>query len=263
MNQEHEFADRINSACEQGDHGIALTLLETTFDAMADGAAGSRIQYFVTMFEWRMLVETYPPAVDALRAKRDQQQARLLDGDNHFGAAGIPAGDGSRSRFRVIVGINDILQDYRATSALFIALLAQQPALARREAFLAMPALVAAGEFTVAQPFLAEPLARLDELNEMARHLPLMAPSGTAPRLAAELNIFVNDVRLRHAVARGLGHVEQANAERDAALGGILSEPLRALALREYAVPGTVTREISEHRVDPQSPRAVDCSEAS
>jgi hypothetical protein len=76
----------------------------------------------------------------------------------------------------------------------------------------------------------------------------LFPPTIAAPRLAAELTNFIDEVRLRAAVLQGLGRETEAEALCNAALAGIASEEMRALAMRELAVPDTITREITDHR---------------
>ena len=50
------------------------------------------------------------------------------------------------------------------------------------------------------------------------------------------------------ATFEGLGRGTEADALRSAALAGIQSEEMRALAARELAEPGTIFRELGEHR---------------
>lgn len=117
--------------------------------------------------------------------------------------------------------MNETLADAHATYALFLQLLAQRPERARREAFLALPAIVAAGDFALAQQYLSDPLERLAGLNQLASQLPLFPPAGMAPRLAAELMNFVRDVVLKTAVLQDQGRAAEAESLRNAALAGI------------------------------------------
>ena len=229
------------TARREGRSDDALRLMAELFDQMTKGVPGTNELLFITLFEWSQLAEAYHPAYEALASARDEQVRRLLDGDDIFGASDVAW---PRSRFRVIINMNETLKDSRATYELFIQLLSLQPALAHREARLALPAIVEAGNFALAERYLADPLARLKELNQLANELPLFPPPRAAPRLAAELTIFVRDVNLLAAVHEGLGKDSEAKSLRGAALSGIASDDMRALGQRELAAPGTITREI-------------------
>jgi hypothetical protein len=233
-------------ARREGRNDDALRLLLALFEQADEGHPSERAQHFMTMFEWSQLSEVHAPAYAALVATRDAQTRRLLDGEDVFGAD-----DEARpsSRFRVIVEMNRTLKDSRATYELFVQLLAVLPKRACREAFTALPSIVEAGDFALAERHLPDPLARLDELNDMARALPLLAPLRAAPRLAAELSSFMEQVRLRAAVLRGLGRAAEAASLCDTALTGFTSEDMRALARRELAVPGTVLDEVVAHQM--------------
>src|SRR5437763_12306752 len=68
-----------------------------------------------------------------------------------------------RTRFHLVVDMNEMQDDGHATWALFVRLEALAPEQARREAFLALPAIVAAGDFERAERYL--PRAPLDRLG--------------------------------------------------------------------------------------------------
>jgi hypothetical protein len=153
------------------------------------------------------------------------------------------------SRFALIAEINRILGDARSTYEVFVRLDAMRPDLARRHAFLALPAVVAACDFALADRYQGEPLARLAALNATAATFPLFPPPEQAPRLAAELTLLVNDVRIASAVLRGRGRANDALALRARLLAGLPSGPVRALAQRELDEEGTIMREIVAHQM--------------
>jgi hypothetical protein len=241
------------AARNEGRKDDALRHLLQVYGRVVEGDAIGAASDFITMFEWEQLAEVYPPARAALASARDDQVRRLLENDDQFseGSARWP-----RSRFAVIVGMNKTLQEPHVTYTLFVQLAAQMPALARREASRALPAIVEAGDFKLAQQYLPDPMAWLGQLNQLACDLPLIAPPSTAPRLAAELSNFVGDVRLCAAVAQGLGRQAEAEALRDAAIAGIASEEMRLLAQRELADPGTIMREMTERQIAADRPAA-------
>ena len=231
----------------EGRHEDALLLLKEMFDEVADGKPRFQAQHFATMFEWSLLVEEYAPAKAALASVRDEQVRLVLDGDNIFGDRDTPW---PRSRFQNIVNMNETLKESSATYELFLQLLSSAPELARTEAFMAMPAVVEAGDFALAERFIKDPLGRLDEINQHARDLPLFPPApGWTPRLMGELMNFTKDVILRSTALHGLGREAEAEALRNAALSGLESEEIRALVQRELTVPGTINRELSERRM--------------
>jgi hypothetical protein len=199
---------------------------------------------FIVMFEWKMLAGEHGPARDALARARDAQARQLLDGDNMFRSGrGYPG-----TRFQLLAGINDTLKDPQSTVDLFVHMEGAMPEEARHAAWTALPAMVAAGDFERAERYLPDPLARIGELNALAASLPLFPPLGAAPRLAAELANAMKDVWLCAATVEGLGRAADAAGLRSAALAGIESGDMRELAARELAEPGTIFRELGEHR---------------
>jgi hypothetical protein len=243
----------VNTLMEAGRHEDALRLLQAAFGAVEQAVEPTRLHLFMTMFQWQRLVEQYMPARAALAAVRDDQVARLLAGDLVVGrdaaaAASVPAYQ-RIGRFALIVDMNDTLHDARSTQALFAQLHASHPALARSNAWRALPALVEAGDFALADRYRDDPLALLDAVNFNARTLPLYPPPRQAPRLAADLTNLVRDARIGIAVLRGLGDEGAADALRAALLDGLEDAAVRALAQRELEAPGTITREIVERRM--------------
>lgn len=231
-----------SEARQEGRYADALTSLERQFDQIDRGERPLRGNHFVTMFEWSMLVGPYLPAHQAMVRVRDEQVRRLRDGHEHFGdsSEGRP-----RSRFYVIVEMNDILNDMRSTYDVFVHLTSAFPSLARVEAHLALPAIVEVGDFALAEAYLDNPLPHLAELNRLSSGLPLFPPAGAAPRLAAELSNFMKAVVLRGAVLQGLGRESEAEYLRHAALNGLATDEMRELGKGEIAVPGSIIQEIT------------------
>lgn len=229
------------AARRAGRYDEALQLLQQQFDHLSNSSEHLKSRLFITMFEWSQLAEVYPAAQAALASTRDAQAARLLAGDEFFGAPGEPW---PRSRFQLILEMNETLKDSRASYDLFIRLRSALPELAQRVALQALPSIVAAGDFTLAEAYLPDPLGQLQALNQVASELPLFPPQGEAPRVTAELNNFLKDVGLCAATWEGLGRADQAASLRQAALAGLDLPLLRALAQRELDAPGTIFREL-------------------
>lgn len=224
----------------------ALRHLQAVSGRVLASAASARVNLFMTMFTWRMLSDDHAPARAALAGMRDEQAARVLNGDFAFASGRVWPG----TRFQLVADMHRIIGESRATWQLFVALEALSPEQARREAPMALPAIVEAGDFERAARYLPpDPLERLDELNETAQHFPLFPPDRSAPRLAADLSNFMKDVRLRAATWEGLGRDLDAKELRDAALAGLASDAMRALAQDELAEPGAIMRALSAHQM--------------
>jgi ribosomal protein S18 acetylase RimI-like enzyme len=227
-------------ARREGSYDRALSLLLELF-AREDGT------HFITMIEWRQLIGQYAPAREAMMRERAAQADRLLAGDITFG-------DRPHDRFSVIADMNEALEDSRATYELFLQTLAVLPEVSKRSIRNALPAIVEAQDYALAQRYVTDPLPWLAELNRLSELLPLM-PANAAPRLAAELSNYVRDLSLCEAVWRGLGRVAEADALRAAAIDGIADGAVRAMALRELAERGAIFRELGEAKVHLESVR--------
>ncbi|MFZ4876590.1 hypothetical protein ACL9RI_16040 [Janthinobacterium sp. Mn2066] len=238
------------AARHAGRHDAALHLLQQQFDHLSNSAGHLKSRLFITVFEWGQLAEVYPAAHAALASARDGQAARLLAGDEFFG---LPGEAWPRPRFQLILDMNATLGEERASHDLFIQLLSGLPELAQRVALLALPAIVAAGDFALAEAYLPDPLGQLEALNRVADELPLFPPQNEAPRVMAELNGFTRDVSLCVATLTGLGRADEAASLRQAALAGLDSPALRAWAQRELDAPGAVFRELQAKQLAPET----------
>jgi len=237
-----------------GHHAEALALVRQMFADAACAVAPERPAFFMTMFTWELLAEAYAPARTALAALRDEQAARLLAGDLYCDAGVGGMADYRRTgRFSLVIQMNRILGDAPATHALFVQIETAQPALARSSAWQALPAMVEVGDFALADRYRGDPLALLDEVNDMARHLPLFPLPRTAPRLIADLMNLTGSVGIGMAVLRGLGRAAESDALGQALLGGLESGEVRALAARELIDPGTINRELVAHQMAQES----------
>lgn len=237
--------DTLNELYESGQHAAMLTRLQLAWAQAEEDSVRPGWHWHSMLIRWQLLADDYAPARAALVPLRDAQIAHLLDGRLYAGqqqAEQSPQATFDRvARFTLITEMNNILSDPAATCRLFTRLHAEQPALAKRYASRAMPALIDTGAYTLARHYLDEPLALLDEINTLSRTLPLLAPEGQAPRLAAELTNLVTGVRYHIAVLHSNDQHPQAAALREALLSGLEHETLRAWAGEELAQPGTIT----------------------
>ena len=227
-------------AREEGRFGDALLyLLDVYALVMADGQED--YVGHLDLLEWLFLIEVYPLAREALIRLREEQARRLLDGDVFYGVRYAEYSP-QPTRFGLVVRMNGILKDSRATYELFVRFDAQMPERARREAFMALPAVVEVGDFALGERFLPDPVGFLPELNRMASETTLSPYSRAAMSLAAHLSNFAKDVRLRAAIQRGLGRAAEADALLDAALAGLATDEMRGWLREDLASPGAILR---------------------
>src|SRR5690349_8550204 len=150
---DERFADirRMEALENEGRLDELLAFLQQRYAQAESSLAPARTDYFMTMFQWKMLMEKYAPATAALEQARDEQARRLLAGELYSGVAPAPADHRQCfervERIALIVDMNETLGDPNATHSLFLQLEAQQPELARRYAWRALQAIVDAGDF--------------------------------------------------------------------------------------------------------------------
>jgi len=247
------FIQHVEALRQDGRLDEVLHVLEQRYAATEAMPAPERTDYFFTLFEWKLLIVAYPPAAAALARARDGQARRLLAGEYHVGSAvHDPMHFQRADRLGLLVEMNRTLWDPESTRAVFLQLEAQDPALARREAYRVLEAVVEAGDFALAERYRRDPLAGLGNVNHAAQSLPLFPPGREAPMLAADLSNLCKDVRIAIAVLRGLGREPEALALRRALLEGLANEELRAVAERELDEPGAI------HRIQGERQAALD-----
>jgi RimJ/RimL family protein N-acetyltransferase len=236
-------------AREERRYEDALRHLLAAFARMLSSDKERHVDGFIVMLEWRFLAGEYAPARAAMREARDAQVHRLLAGEMIYGRA-RNEWLGPPSRFSLIADMNETLRDPASTSEVFARLDAVNPEQARRDAFVALPALAEAGEFALAERYLRDPMASLASLNETARDWPLFPPARTAPRLAADLSNFARNLRLHAAILRGLGRGSEADTLLDTAMAGLANDELRDWVRCDFQWPGVIHRALSDHRME-------------
>ena len=144
---------------------------------------GVRLSY--ALYAWIELGDAYPPALAALEAVRERDAARLL------------AGQGKRELLHDVVAIDEELGKGAETHALCVALEKADPALLTSCADIALPAIIAAGDYALAERLMPEPE---DIIRDRSRFL-LKAFSrwrrqhARTMYIPSQIDIYANDVR--------------------------------------------------------------------
>lgn len=241
------------AAHQEGRFEEAVPMLVQLFERSEQESASMHSPFFITMFEWQLMLADYPPARTALQALRDVQIRKFLAGQLIFAPDDTPVMADEpwrqKPRFSVIVRINDLLKDRASTCGLFAELDANNPELARRYDYMALPAIVAEQQWALAERYRRDPLQMLPECNRLRDTFPLFPPSDQAPRLAATLTGLLREVHLALAVLEHTGRAGEATALRAALLAGLEDDKMRDLAARDLAEPGTISRELADHRM--------------
>jgi len=252
------FIQHVESLRQERCFDDILRLVERRFEAAEAMPAPGRRDYFFTLFEWKMLIDEYPPAAVALARARDAQARRLLAGEFYVGsAAHDPAQFQRADRLGLMLEMNRTLRDPGVTRAVFLQLEARDPVLARRNAYRVLEDIVETGDFALAERYRGDPLELLRNVNHAAQSMPLFPPAREAPRLAADLSNLIKDVRIAIAVLRGLGRLEEAGKLRAALRDGLANDELRNMAERDLEEPGFFRSALAAHRMAQEESEAA------
>ena len=214
----HARLDFASELAGEGRYQEALREFQWFHDHALDESPslyGVRLSY--ALAAWIDLGHDYPPALDALEAVRERDAARLLKGE------------GKRELLHDVVAIDEELGQAARTHALCIALEKADPALLVSGASIVLPAVIAAGDYALAERLLPEPE---DSIRERSRFL-MKAFSrwrrqhGRTMYIPSQIDIYANDVR------QVLGVLEQRGRHLEAAR-------LRKLAVD--LIPATTVR---------------------
>jgi hypothetical protein len=200
--------------------------------------AGVRLSY--ALGAWEELGAIYPPARAALEAVRDRDTALLL------------AGQGSRDLFMDVNAIHRELGEEASTHALFVELEKVDRELAQSCASVALTAIIAVGDYALAERLLPEPervvrrqASILNADFTGRRRMRFMR----APYVATSINLYVDQVRKVLTVLDGRGRRQDAARLRRLAADLIPATTIRR-AVRAALLPGAPTwRERSAARL--------------
>ena len=222
-----ERFEAARQATKEGRHEDALRDLAWFHDHALEenrSLAGVRLSY--ALRDWINLGQLYPPALQALQAVRDRKTQTLL------------RGEGDRRLFHDVEAINERLDDARATHALYLALAERQPELASQCTGLALPAIVAVGDYALADRLRPAPEAAIRaSAARLAAEIPRIKhrPYTRAPVRWAEIRGYADTVRLHLAITAGIGDAAEARRLAALAVDLIDSPPLRAAVRKEIA----------------------------
>lgn len=182
--------------------------------------AGVRLSFALAY--WIELAGAYPPALQALEDLRGQKAQALL------------RGDGDRRLFLDLCAIDERLERNGATYQFYLALAERQSALAAECAQLALPAIVAARDYQLADQLRGDPQARIrarvEDLHWDMRWSKRRGYSRTPMRWSM-IRRYADDVRLHLEITAGIG--QHGEARRQAALAvDLVDDPSLRAAVR-------------------------------
>jgi hypothetical protein len=205
----HEYIWFFEHACEENRALAALRLS----GALAD---------------WMALAEAYPKARDALEAVRDRKSQLLL-----FRLLGWNA-------FHDVVSINEYLGCERQTYVLFKALAASDEKFAERCADIALPSILQAQDYELAERFLGDPAQLVLFHSELLNRIPWegdQAKYADEPYLEMQIDFYATQIKQIKAVLEGRGRLDEARQLHDLAVQAIQAHAIRG-AVIEALRPG-------------------------
>ena len=148
-----------HAAAQAGRHEEALSEYIWFHEhALAEDRALRGVRLSFALAFWKELGEAYQPAMKALLALRDRKVSILASGVDDW------------DLFKDASALNDTLGDQRNTHDLFKHINDQRPDFADHCIGVAMPSLVACGDFELARSFMEDPetvfARRIDRLND-------------------------------------------------------------------------------------------------
>ncbi len=196
--------------------------------ALAEEPSLSGVRLSFALAAWMDLGAAYPEALLALAEIRDHKVEALLHGE------------ADRNMFFDVVAINEYVGASLQNYQLFLRLLAARPEFATKIARSAMPAIVAARDFRLAEQLMPDPATTLHrlarEFNDDVRMIKHRRFT-RAPARWAFIRIYVDEVQLFLKVAIGNG--DQIGAARIKALAVALvqSPSVRDAVAAEFVRP--------------------------
>jgi hypothetical protein len=197
--------------------------------ALSEDRAFYGVRLSFALSYWKELGDSYPKALTALRRIRDAKTKALLDGD------------GDRALFHDVESINESLAQVKRTYTLYVQLTRRHPDQARDCAALALPAVVAAGDFKLAEKLMPEPVDRVRrlaaELNDGIERQESKRRSMQIAARRALIHNYAEDVDLMLSILSARSRAEDAEEVRHLAVKSLASPSVRK-AVRKHLVAG-------------------------
>lgn len=227
MDTVHEVLERAWNAHAAGEFEAALRDYIWLFDASADSAQTAALRLSYILSSWARLAADHLPARHALVALRDRLSAQLL------------ATPDDPALFNDIRVINAKLGDLQHSAQLFRRL---PEALAQQVAHAALPALVACGDYALAQRHMPQPEQHLAAaaagLNQLTDRIDVLTQQGMAGLLADVFN-YTTEVALVLDLLGGCGDTAAVARARRQAVDLVQAPEARACVQAELDHPGT------------------------
>ncbi|WP_296942139.1 hypothetical protein [uncultured Massilia sp.] len=238
------------AAARAGRHEEALREFAWFHDhALDDTPSLYGVRLSFALHDWVRLGEAYPPARQALDAVRARKAQALLDGAADF------------SLFHDVASIDEMLGMPQATGTLYAALAERAPAFARAVAGVALPLLVQAGDYVLADRMRPEPAQALREhANLLARHLrwARRQPYAPMPLRWSFIEGHAALVRMHVAITAAVGGPAAAGRLAAQAIAAI-PDPLLRATVREQIARPSGARVYRKRRRGWSPPRRVEC----
>jgi hypothetical protein len=227
MDTVHEVLERAWNAHAAGEFEAALRDYIWLFDASANHEESAALRLSYILSSWARLAADHLPARHALVALRDRLSGQVL------------AAPDDAALFNDIRVIDAKLGDLQHTTQLFRRL---PEALAQQVAHIALPALVACGDYALAQRYMPQPeqhlAAAAARLNELKNQIDVLTQQGMADLLANVFN-YVTEVALVLDLLTGCGDTAAVARARRQAVELVQAPEARACVQAELDHPGT------------------------
>jgi putative intracellular protease/amidase len=213
--------DRLTAAKAAADEGRHAEALEEYLwyhdNALTAGRGQGGVRLSYALMFWWDLAQVHAPARQAMEAVRRDKATRLA------------AGDGDRSLFLDVVSIDRTMENQAATCELLAELAASDPALAQSCFDMALPALVATGNFALAGRFVGDPQPWLKAQSDSFNQIIKIGRWKTAPAHYFEEGALyhLSHVRLMLTVLTGLGRTAELDAIKAQVVDAITDDGAR------------------------------------
>ena len=204
-----QVLNEARAAFRRGAHGEALEkYLWFHHNALAHNLALAGVRLSYALAEWIHLGSAYPPARTALESIQNENRRALEEGTLNF------------SQFNDFAAINKRLGRYELTCSVFAALAQREPEFAKKCFPAAVTALVRAGEFALARPFVDARTGPLDKFLTVYASF-LNQRDRSRPWDDALIGVYATRVRLLSRVLEGAGELEEAGLFQAKAIGAL------------------------------------------